>query len=91
MVKMRIGDAWMPADKFGRSLPSGLGLNMPALRPMGVFGTDVLGGETGYPEPDLCVANLAGLILLLHADKPCHDHPIRTSLTVRRSGAGAEI
>lgn len=94
MVKKRIGDAWMPADEFGRSLPKGLGLNLlvPEIEPMRTFCADVLGGTIVYGDPDFCVVDLAGSILLLHADHTYRDHEMSGVLHgLDLRGQGAEI
>lgn len=94
MVKKRIGESWMPADQFGRSLPRGLGLNLlvPEIGPMRAFCSDVLGGSIVYADPDFCVVELAGSILLLHADHTYRDHPMSGVVAgAEVRGVGAEI
>ncbi len=94
MVKKRIGNPWMPADEFSRSLPRGLGLNLlvPEIEPMRVFCQDVLGGGIIYADPDFCVADLAGSILVLHADHTYRDHPMSGVVGgAGIRGLGAEI
>lgn len=94
MVKKRIGDAWMPADEFGRALPRGLGLNLlvPDIEPMRQFCGEVLGGRIVYADEDFCVVDLAGSILLLHADHTYRDHEMFGVFDgVEARGIGAEI
>lgn len=94
MVKKRIGDAWMPADEFGRALPRGLGLNLlvPDIEPMRQFCADVLGGRIVYADADFCVVDLAGSILLLHADHTYRDQEMFGVFDgVEARGIGAEI
>ncbi len=94
MVKKRIGDPWMPADRFGRSLPRGLGLNLlvPEIEPMRGFCEQVLGGRVVYADPDFCVVDLAGSVLLLHADHSYRDHAMAGVVAdVEIRGQGAEI
>lgn len=94
MVKKRIGEAWMPADEFGRTLPRGLGLNLlvPEIEPMRLFCGDVLGGQIVYADEDFCVVDLAGSILLLHADHTYRDHEMFGVFDgVEARGIGAEI
>lgn len=94
MVKKRIGDAWMPADEFGRALPRGLGLNLmvPDIEPMRQFCAEVLGGQIVYADEDFCVVDLAGSILLLHADHTYRDHEMFGVFDgVEARGIGAEI
>ena len=94
MTKKRIGDPWMPAPAFSRSLPRGLGLNILVreIEPARAFCVDVLGGSIVYADPDFCVAELAGSILLIHADHTYDRHEmagILEGLEIR--GQGAEI
>jgi hypothetical protein len=86
MVKKRIGDPWMPAPAFSRTLPRGLGLNLlvPEIEPMRAFCTDILGGAIVYADPDFCVVNLDGSILLLHADHTYLNHPMSGRRQQRR-------
>lgn len=94
MVKKRIGDPWMPADEFGRSLPRGLGLNIlvPDMQPMTAFCTAVLDGRIVYEDADFGVIDLAGSILLVHADHTYRDHEMAGVIAdVELRGLGAEI
>ena len=94
MVKKRIGDPWMPADEFGRSLPRGLGLNIlvPELAPMTEFCRTVLDGRIVYEDEDFGVIDLAGSILLVHADHTYRDHEMAGVFAdVELRGIGAEI
>ena len=53
-MKKREGDAWMPADEFGRNLPEGIGVNV-LVRDMPraiAFQRDVLGAEIIYSDAD---------------------------------------
>lgn len=94
MVKKRIGDPWMPAPAFSRSLPQGIGLNLlvPEIEPMRAFCQNVLGGSIIYADPDFCVVNLQGSTLLLHADHTYLTHPMSGVIDgVVDRGLGAEI
>jgi hypothetical protein len=84
----------MPADEFGRSLPRGVGLNLLVgeIKPMEGFCREVLGANTVYSDEDFAVIELAGSVMLLHADHTYRDHPMTGVIAgagVR--GAGIEI
>jgi hypothetical protein len=53
-MKKRIGDAFMAVDKYGRSLPQGVGLNLlaPEIEPMAEFLREVLSAQIRYADPD---------------------------------------
>lgn len=84
----------MPADEFGRSLPRGVGVNILVreIGPMEIFCREVLGGTTIYSDEDFAVIELAGSVMLLHADHTYLDHPMTGVLTgIDVRGAGVEI
>lgn len=93
-MKKRVGEAWMPADAFGRSLPVGIGLNLlvPEVASMVAFCRDVLGGRIVYADEDFGVAELLGCVLMIHADHTYSDNPMRGIVDgVETRGIGAEI
>jgi hypothetical protein len=94
MAMKRTKSPWMPADEFGRSLPRGIGLNLlvSSVEPMERFCREILGANTIYSDEDFAVVELAGSVMLLHADHTYLEHPmigVLAGIDVR--GAGAEI
>ena len=93
MVKKRIGDSWMPAPEYGRSL-TGLGVNLLVreIDPAVVYQTEVLGAEIVYADPDFAVLKGYGSSWMLHADHTYSDHPLRGSLgPTEARGIGIEL
>jgi hypothetical protein len=94
MAKKRVGEAWMKADDFGRSLPRGIGVNLlvAEIGPMEVFCREVLGASTVYSDEDFAAVEIAGSVFMLHADHSYADHEMvgSTGGTEIR-GAGVEI
>lgn len=94
MAMKRTKAPWMPADEFGRSLPRGVGLNLLVreIGPMEGFCREVLGANTVYSDEDFAVIELAGSVMLLHADHTYLDHPMTGVIAgTEVRGAGAEI
>ncbi len=92
-MKKRVGDSWMPADQFGRSL-TGLGVNLlvPNIDDERAFQTYVLGADEVYADPDFAVYRGYGAMWLLHADHTYSDHPLIGSLNDDlMRGVGAEF
>lgn len=92
-MKLAKGDAWMPADEYGRSL-KGLTLNLlvedinKALQ----FQRDVLAAEVVYSDPDFAVMRGYGAEWMLHADHTYDRHPMRIEASAAgRRGAGIEL
>ncbi|MEQ1951670.1 hypothetical protein [Mesorhizobium sp. CN2-181] len=93
-MKKRTGQAWMPADDFGRSLPRGVGLNLlvPEVAEMEAFCRDVLGATIVYSDVDFAVVHLLGSVFMLHADHTYLDHAMTGVLEgVELRGQGMEI
>jgi hypothetical protein len=92
-MKKREGDAWMPADDFGRTL-KGLGLNLLVadIEAALVFQREVLEADVVYSDPDFAVLKRGDAIWMLHADHTYLDHPLIGSLSddIPR-GIGAEL
>ncbi len=92
-MKLREGDAWMPADDYGRSL-NGMGINLlvaDMTRAL-AFQTDVLAAEIVYADPDFAVLRGYGAEWMLHADHTYSDHPLSGSLAGELArGIGVEI
>jgi len=92
-MKKRVGDSWMPADQFGRSL-TGLGVNLlvPNIDDEHEFQTYVLGADEVYADPDFAVYRGYDAMWLLHADHTYSDHPLIGSLNDDlMRGVGAEF
>lgn len=90
----RTREPWMKADAFGRSIPRGVGLNLlvPDPAAMAAFLGGVLDARLVHADEDFVVAEIAGSLLLVHADHTYVGHPMSGFAEggeVR--GAGAEI
>jgi hypothetical protein len=93
-MKKRIGDAFMPADEYGRSLPMGVGVNLllPETAPMTAFLRDVIGAKVLYTDPDFAALIFCGSPMMLHADHAYSGHPMHGIVSgVEARGIGAEI
>ena len=92
-MKLRTGDAWMPADEYGKSL-KGLTLNL-LVEDIGnalVFQRNVLGADVVYSDPDFAVLRGYGAEWILHADHTYARHPFRIAANAAgQRGAGAEL
>ena len=92
-MKLRTGDAWMPADEYGRSL-KGLTINLLVsdIDKALVFQTEVLAASIVYSDPDIAVVTGFGAEWMLHADHTYDKHAMRTVIAdVSRRGAGMEL
>ena len=93
MTKTRSGDAFLPADEYGRSLPK-FSVNL-LVRSVGYslpFYRDVLGATVRYADDDFAALSLLGVDFMLHADHAYDRHPLYASLqTARERGVGAEL
>jgi len=92
-MKLRIGEPWMPASDYGRSLKA-LTINLlvrnidKALQ----FQREVLRVEVVYFDADFAVVRGYGAEWMLHADHTYQGHPMETVLTgAGQRGAGAEL
>ncbi|MEO1192997.1 MAG: VOC family protein [Pseudomonadota bacterium] len=77
MTKLREGEAFMPADAYGRSL-KGFGVNLlvaDMARALD-FQTKVLGLTPRYQDPDFAVMTHGGAEWMLHADHTYSSHPL---------------
>jgi hypothetical protein len=92
-MKLRTGDAWMPADEYGRSL-KGLTVNL-LVRDIGqalVFQTEVLGATVVYSDPDIAVVKGFDAEWMLHADHTYDKHAMQNVVAgVSQRGAGMEL
>lgn len=92
-MKLRKGDAWMPADEYGRSL-NGLTVNLlvedmdKALN----FQRHVLAADVVYSDPDFAVLQGYGGEWILHTDHTYDRHPMRVAANAAGPrGGGVEL
>jgi len=93
MAKKRTGESWIPADDYGRSLPSfTVNLLVTDLAKSVAFYVTVLGAKVVYSDPDFAAIRVNELEFMLHADHAYDHHPWH-ELLVRgeRRGLGAEV
>lgn len=93
-MKKRTKEPWMAADDFGRSLPTGVGINLlvDEIEPMAMFCRDVLGATLVYSDEDFAAVRLLGSVFMLHADHSYQDNPMTGVIAgVETRGAGLEI
>lgn len=93
MTKLRVGNSWMPAPEYGRSL-TGLGVNL-LVRSIDValsFQTEVLGASIVYHDPDIAVLRLDAAEWMLHAYHTYDAHPLYPVVTSESpKGVGIEL
>ena len=93
MAKMRIGDPWMPAADYSKTL-KGVTLNLLVSDvPASVaFAEIVLQAETVYSDPDFAVLRRCDANWVLHADHTYDNHPLSGFVAgLNGRGAGAEL
>jgi uncharacterized glyoxalase superfamily protein PhnB len=92
-MQRRMGEPWMPANDYGRSL-AGFTVNLLVadVAKSVDFYREVLGAGVHYSDSDFAALRLAGLEFMLHADHAYDHHPWHAefSRSVRR-GLGAEL
>ena len=93
MTKTRAGEAWMPADEYGRSLPKfTVNLLVRDVTKALSFYRDVLQATVKYADGDFAALAIAGTDFMLHADHSYDHHPLfRRVKDVSVRGIGAEI
>jgi uncharacterized glyoxalase superfamily protein PhnB len=93
MTKTRTGDAFMPADEYGRGLPKfSVNLLVRSVENSVAFYRDVLGATVRYADPDFAALSLMGIDFMLHADHAYDHHPLYAPLmAARERGVGAEL
>ena len=93
MTKTRMGEAWMPADEYGRGLPKfTLNLLVRDVAEAIPFYKDVLQATVRYADADFAAMEIGGTEFMLHADHAYDQHPLHErvhGVVVR--GIGAEI
>ena len=93
MTMKRTGDAWMPADEYGRAMPKfSLNLLVREVERSVPFYKDVLGAAVRYADQDFAALNLQGADFMLHSDHAYDHHPLFERLkTGGARGTGAEL
>jgi uncharacterized glyoxalase superfamily protein PhnB len=93
MTKTRTGDAFMPADEYGRSLPKfSVNLLVRNVANSVSFYTGILGAAVRYSDGDFAALSLLGFEFMLHADHAYDHHPLYAPLqAARERGVGAEL
>jgi uncharacterized glyoxalase superfamily protein PhnB len=85
MTKTRTGDAFMPADEYGRGLPKfSVNLLVRNVETSVKFYRDVVGAKVRYSDGDFAALELLGWEFMLHANHTYDHHP----LSARLSGSG---
>ena len=93
MTMKRTGDAWMPADEYGRGLPKfSVNLLVQDLARSLPFYKEVLGASVRYGDADFAAMTLNGLEFMLHSDHTYDHHPLFARLQRGgKRGDGAEL
>lgn len=92
-MKLRNGDAWMPAPEYGHSLKSlTINLLVREIEAAVEFQTKVLEASVVYADPDIAVLKACGAEWMLHADHTYLENPLYDLISgADQRGAGAEI
>jgi uncharacterized glyoxalase superfamily protein PhnB len=93
MTKTRMGDAFMPADEYGRSLPKfSVNLLVRNVVLSLTFYRAVLGVTVRFADDDFAALQIQGLDFMLHADHTYDHHPLQARLHgPGQRGTGAEL
>ena len=93
MTKNRTGEAWMPADEYGHSLPQfSVNLLVRDAQKSLPFYKEVLGATVRYADQDFAALNLQGVDFMLHSDHTYDHHPSYERLKAGgQRGTGAEL
>jgi predicted enzyme related to lactoylglutathione lyase len=93
MTMTRTGEAWMPADEYGRALPKfSVNLLVRDVSRSVSFYQQVLGAAVRYSDADFAALVLNGVDFMLHADHTYDHHPLHTRLQRGgKRGTGAEL
>jgi catechol 2,3-dioxygenase-like lactoylglutathione lyase family enzyme len=93
MAKKRLGEPWMPAEEYGRSLPRfTVNLIVSDIERSAAFYASVLGATLRYADADFAALEIQELRLMLHADHTYEHHPWYPQLCRGESrGLGAEL
>lgn len=93
MAKHRTGEPWMPADEYGRWLPTfSVNLLVRDMAKSVAFYRDVLLAIVEYSDVDFAALKLHGQRMMLHTDHTYEHHPWSAVLAGAGSrGVGAEM
>jgi uncharacterized glyoxalase superfamily protein PhnB len=93
MSKTRIGDPFMSAHEYGRSLPRfSVNLLVRNVASSVNFYRDVLGATVRYSDGDFAALSLIGVDFMLHADHAYDHHPLYAIVQAApERGVGAEL
>lgn len=93
MTMKRTGDAWMPADDYGRAMPRfSVNLLVRDVARSRRFYEQVLGATVHYGDEDFAAMDLKGVQFMLHADHSYDHHPVFARLQREgKRGDGAEL
>jgi uncharacterized glyoxalase superfamily protein PhnB len=93
MAKKRAGEAWRPADEYGRGLPKfTVNLMMRDVQRALPFYRDVLAAKVHYSDEDFAALEIQGTQFMLHADHAYDQHALAERLkTGGRRGTGVEL
>jgi catechol 2,3-dioxygenase-like lactoylglutathione lyase family enzyme len=93
MTMKRKGEAWMPADAYGRALPKfTVNLMTRDVQRALPFYRDVLGARVLYADEDFAALELQLTQFMLHADHAYDHHPMAERLNVNGPrGTGVEL
>jgi uncharacterized glyoxalase superfamily protein PhnB len=93
MTKTRTGEAFMPADEYGRALPNfSVNLLVRSMERSVSFYRDVLGVTVKYADNDFAALRIQGLDFMLHADHTYDHHALYARLQATGPrGTGAEL
>jgi catechol 2,3-dioxygenase-like lactoylglutathione lyase family enzyme len=95
MTMKRIDNSWLPADDYGRQMPTfSVNLLVRDVQASLPFYRDVLGAKVHYADEDFAALNLAGAEFMLHSDHTYDHHPLHQRIAntpAGRRGSGAEL
>jgi uncharacterized glyoxalase superfamily protein PhnB len=93
LAMTRTGEAFMPADEYGRGMrPFSVNLLVRDMRTSLTFYERVLGAAVRYADGDFAVLKLLDFEFMLHADHTYDHHPLFARLkTPGVRGTGAEL
>jgi uncharacterized glyoxalase superfamily protein PhnB len=93
MTMKRSGAGWMPAEEYGRSLPTfSVNLLVRDVQRSLAFYREVLGAAVRYADVDFAALSLQGVEFMLHSDHTYDRHPLYERLQgTEPRGTGAEL
>lgn len=95
MTMKRSGSAWMPANDYGRAMPTfSVNLLVRDVLVSVAFYREVLGATIRYADTDFAALNLAGAEFMLHADHTYGHHLLYARIQgpgPALRGTGAEL